>query len=112
MNKEYILKRNEDFKKIIDKKQFIKNKDYIIYYDKNNLHQARFGISVGKKLGNAVIRNKNKRQIRNILSKNKKYYSNGIDYIIIIRRSAIISSFQEKCTNLLELLDKINNFNN
>ncbi len=107
MNKEYILQKNEDFKKIIEKNNQVKNKSFIVYYNKNNLEKSRFGISVGKKLGNAVTRNKNKRQIKNIISKSKKYYSKGIDYIIIIRRSAIISSYQDKTNNLLELLNNI-----
>ena len=51
----------------------------------NNLPYARYGISVGKKLGNAVYRNKKKRQIRSIIDSLEKDYVKAKDYIIILR---------------------------
>ena len=44
-----------------------------------------FGLSVGKKIGNAVVRNKYKRRIKDILMKNKLNNSN--DYVIILRNA-------------------------
>ena len=63
MKKEYRIKKNEDFQEIIKNRNSIANKKYVIYYKKNNLH-LRVGISVSKKLGHAVIRNRTKRQVR------------------------------------------------
>ena len=58
MKKEFRVRKNEDFSRIIKKKQSMANRSFIIYYLKNDLDHARIGISVSKKLGKAVIRNK------------------------------------------------------
>lgn len=106
MKKMNVLKNNRDFNRIIEEKVSVKNNYFVIYFEKNNTIRSHFGISVGKKIGNAVVRNKIKRQIRNIIDKNKKYYSNGIDYIIIVRKSCLNLSFLEKENYLVNLLER------
>ena len=82
VRKLYIVKNQRDFDRIIKKGKFRKSKNYVIYYDDNDLAYDRFGISVGKKIGNAVHRNKHKRKLRSIIEKKKKMYVNSKDYII------------------------------
>ena len=93
MKKCDIVKNNREFDYIIKKNQFVKNSEFIIYYINNNLNKSRFGISVGKKMGNAVTRNYYKRIIRNICDKIDFNYSNGKDYIIIVRKGCLNLSF-------------------
>lgn len=112
MNKYHTVKKNIEFSEIIGKCNFVKNRSFVIYFDRNNLNKYRFGISVSKKLGNAVYRNKYKRQVRSIIDKYKKNYPNDMDYIIIIRYGYINLSFDEKEKDFLYLLNKINKFNN
>ena len=89
MKKLYVVKSTRDFDDIINNGKNIRNKYYSIYYKDNNLKYDRFGISVGKKLGNAVFRNKYKRKLRSIIDVYKKDYNNRRDYIIILRKEAI-----------------------
>ena len=84
MKKLYRVKHQHDFDRIIKKGNRKKNDIFIIYYEFNNLPYARYGISVGKKLGNAVYRNKKKRQIRSIIDSLEKDYVKAKDYNIII----------------------------
>lgn len=106
MKKRNVVKNNRDFNRIIELKNVVKNSYFVIYFEKTDQNEAHFGISVGKKIGNAVVRNKLKRQIRNIIDKNKKYYSNGADYIIMVRKSCLNISFLEKENYLIALLNK------
>ena len=76
MKKEFRVRKNEDFSRIIKKKQSMANRSFIIYYLKNDLDHARIGISVSKKLGKAVIRNKIKRQVRMMLQQTINFNSN------------------------------------
>ena len=107
MKKKYIVKSQRDFNRIIKTGRVKKNKTFIIYYESTELPYDRYGISVGKKLGNAVFRNKYKRKIRSIIDNYKKLYVNSKDYIIILRRSEKEKSYQELNQELLSLMDKI-----
>ena len=109
MDKLHTVKKNKDFSDIIHNGRFVKNNCYVIYYKDSGLENYRFGISVSKKLGNAVHRNKFKRQLRFIIDMNKKNYQNGLDYIIIIRNGYIESSFESKKKDFVYLINKINN---
>lgn len=95
MKKKYVVKSTRDFQDIIKTGSYKKNKSFVIHYKKNELPYDRYGISVSKKLGNAVFRNKYKRKIRAIADNYKKLYINKEDYIIILRRTALDKSFAE-----------------
>jgi len=107
MKKKNIVKENRDFSRIINKGKRYYNDAYSLYYDKNNYGDYRIGISVSKKIGNAVIRNKIKRQLRNIADKYKNIYQKDKDYIIIVRRNYINLKFSELEKKYLELINKI-----
>lgn len=107
MRKLYIVKNQRDFDRIIKEGRYRKNNSYVIYYEKNKLPYDRFGISVGKRIGNAVNRNKHKRKLRAIIDNYKKLYVNNRDYIIILRGSAKDREYQELNTDFLNLMDNI-----
>lgn len=107
MKKINIVKDNLEFNNIIQNSKKVKNQYFVIYYEKNNLNRYRFGISVGHKLGNAVLRNKYKRRIKNILDNYKNIYSKNRDYIIILRKSCLNLSYQEIEENLINLIKLI-----
>lgn len=106
MKKEYRIKRNEDFQKIIKDKKSVSNAKFVVYYKDNDNH-LRVGFSVSKKLGNAVVRNKTKRQLRmmaqEIFDKEVKR-----DYIVIVRKNYLMSSYAENINDLKYLYNKIN----
>ncbi len=104
MKKKFIVKHNRDFEKIMQSGKVKKNKSFVIYSNETDLPYDKYGISVSKKLGNAVFRNKFKRKIRSIIDNYKKNYINGKDYIIILRKGAIEKSFQELEQDFLELM--------
>lgn len=109
MKKEEVVKNNREFDYIIKNGKYRKNNEYVIYYIENNKEYNRFGISVSKKIGNAVTRNYYKRVIRNICDKSKNLYSNSKDYIIIMRKGLTLLSFEDAYKSINDLLRKINN---
>ena len=119
MRKLYVVKNVRDFEYImtlmfhvehwlyiIKNGKCLKNNSFVIYFLKNKLPFDRFGISVGKKLGNAVFRNKYKRKIRAIVDKYKKQYNNSSDYIIMLRKNAIKKDFLELTNEFYSLINK------
>ena len=107
MNKLHTVKKNYEFSNIIHSSNYVKNRSYVIYYKNNNLNYFRFGISVSKKLGNAVYRNKYKRRIRNIVDNYKKIYINKQDYIIILRKSGTEKKYNELKNDFFELMNRL-----
>ena len=107
MKKKFIVKYARDFENIIKTGNCKKNRYFVIHYKKNNLPYDKFGISVSKKLGNAVFRNKYKRKIRAIIDNSKKLYINNKDYIIILRKGAISKSFKELEIDYQSLINSI-----
>ena len=104
MRKLYIVRHARDFEKIMKEDHCTKNACFVVYNQENQLPYNRYGISVSKKLGNAVFRNNYKRKIRSIIDNNKKDYIKGKDYIIILRRGAQNRTYQELEEQLLRLL--------
>lgn len=105
MKKSNILKKNEDYTRIINAIKPYKSADTILYVEKTNSNNYYFGFSIGKKLGNAVLRNKIKRQVKSILD--KKEFINGFNCIIMVKRSFVEKSFKEKEKIISELLNKV-----
>ena len=106
MKKKFIVKSTRDFDSIIKNGICIKNKYFVIYYQKNNLSYDRYGISVSKKLGNAVFRNKYKRKLRAIIDNYKKLYINNKDYIIILRKEAINQKYEILQDSFFAIMNK------
>lgn len=104
MKKQFIVKHQYDFDRIIKKGHKKKNDIFIIYSEKNGLSYSRFGISVGKKLGNAVFRNRKKRQIRSIIDNLEKNYLKKQDYIIILREKGKYLEYNELNQKLKALI--------
>ena len=63
----------------------LKNKYFSIYYV--NSSETLYGITVPKKIGKAHVRNKIKRQIKNIIVTNEKDIQNNYSYVIIIKEA-------------------------
>jgi len=106
MKKINILKNSRDFERIIKKYKPYKYKDYIIYLERNTNDVYKFGLSVGKKIGNAVERNKVKRQLKSIID--QKDYQNNFNCIIIVGRGINERTFEERKDNLLVALKNLN----
>ena len=106
MKKEYRLKKNQDFQNVINKKCFVSNDSYTMYYYKNAFEYSRIGISVSKKIGNSVVRHKVKRQINEII---RKLCNLDLSYdIIIIARSKFLDNdFQRNYLSLETLYKKM-----
>ena len=85
MKKELRIKKNEEFSKIISLNKYFSNSLYKMYYAKLSEENSRVGISVSKKIGNAVVRNKIKRQIRMMLIEFYDFKASKYDLVIIVK---------------------------
>ncbi|MET3699779.1 ribonuclease P protein component [Bacillus oleivorans] len=87
MKKEYRVKKNEDFQVIFKKGKSVANRQFVVYsLKKVDQPYFRIGISVSKKIGNAVKRNYIKRCIRKFFQSFGQDIRSGHDYLIIARK--------------------------
>ena len=107
MKKENRVKKSQDFQNIIENKQSVGCSTLVIYYKKNDLGYTRVGISCGKKLGNAVIRNRTKRQVRAIIDSTFNKEQN-LDMIVIVRNKFLEQDYETNLKDFKYLLNKIN----
>ncbi len=84
MKKEYRVCKNYEFSSIIGQKKQVVSNSFVCYFEKRKEAHARVGISVGKKLGNAVQRNKVKRQVRSMIDHHFDFTCD-FDLILIVR---------------------------
>lgn len=107
LKKAYRIKKNSEFQEIFQTGKSFANRELVIYY-KENHDQAHFriGISVGKKIGNAVTRNRIKRYIRESFIKLESKIKPEYDIIIIARKPTIHMSCTELQNSLVHLLRK------
>lgn len=105
MKAQYRIKKSDEFLATIKRGKLYKNCAYIIYLKPNTFSYIRIGISTSKKLGNAVTRNKIRRQIRSMIHELVNYEANK-DIVIIVKKDYLNSDYQTNKTLLGNLLNK------
>lgn len=106
ISKEYHIKKNQEIEKIIKNRHSVGNKYFAIYTYKNNeASHYRFALSIGKKYGIAVERNKMKRRIREIIKNHNELLIN-VDYVFVIKPASNILEYKQIEENIIYLLKK------
>ena len=104
MKKNFRVKREKDFKAIFKEGTSFANRKFVIYQLDNQKKHFRVGLSVSKKLGNAVTRNQIKRRIRHILQNAKVGIAEDVDFVVIARKGVETLGYAEMEKNLLHVL--------
>lgn len=105
MNKRQRIKKNEEFQKVFKKGKSFANRQFVVYCLRKEEQQAfRVGLSVSKKIGNAVTRNQIKRYIRQTFLELKNDVRQDMDYVIIARNQAATLDFHETKKSLEHVL--------
>jgi ribonuclease P protein component len=78
----------------------------VLYARKNRTAANRVGITVGKKLGKAHVRNRVRRRFREIYRLNEEKFQPGWDIVVVARSKSINASFQALTDSYLSLAKK------
>jgi ribonuclease P protein component len=108
MKKEFRVKSQVDFQRVIEQGKKINSRDFIVYVLERDHDTYRFGVSVGKKLGNAVFRNKKKRQLREIIYSFNGEFRTGFDCVVILKKNGVKLSFEDETKSLKKVLSDNN----
>ena len=78
------LVSNRQFQAVLARKLRVSNGLLTLYMAENDCGYPRLGISVGKSCGNAVVRNRLKRLLREAFRQNQDRIPTGFDYLLMI----------------------------
>lgn len=86
------LSRSTEFQRVYRQGRSKANR-YLVLYSFSRGEAAddgsRFGVSVGRKVGNAVVRNRVKRTIREALDQLEPELADGLDYVVLARAEIV-----------------------
>lgn len=107
MQKKYRLIKREDFSKVYRFGKSVANRQFVLYVMKrHDTEEFRLGISVSKKVGNAVVRNRIKRLIKEIVRGNRSKIPEHYDLIIIARKPSVDMEYDQMEKSIMHILRK------
>ncbi len=104
--REWRLVRRSEYEAVYREGRRRSNATFLIFLRANGLPRDRFGMSVKKALGNAVVRNRIRRRIREILRLHREEIAPGWDIAIHPSRSVATMKFTKLEAELLGLLPR------
>ncbi len=104
MKKDKRLRTNEDYLNVYRKGKNYWNRNLTMYVKKNNLENSRFGYTITKKIGNSVVRNKVRRQMKEIIRLHLNLIKSGYDIVIIPKKNTVDISYKELESAIMHLL--------
>ena len=106
MKKSYRIRKNEEFSRIISKRHCFSNACFVVYADRKKEEFSRVGISVSKKLGDAVTRNKIKRQVRMMFINKYDFNNSNYDLVCIVKPKYMDNGFNDNQLELEKVIKK------
>ena len=100
------LLRTTDFRRVYAQRQSVAIGPLVMYgaQQVTKLSHARIGISVSRRVGNAVVRNQWKRRLREAFRKVKTQFSPDLDVVVVVRATGKPATGQNAAMDTEQLL--------
>ena len=99
------LKLNHIFRRLYATSGYA-NSLLVLYARRNRTECNRVGITVGKKLGGAVVRNRVRRRLREVYRLHEDRFLPGWDIVVVARTACVDASFPKLTKAYLSLAEK------
>lgn len=100
------LRRNKSFQAVYRSGKSIANRQMVLYVLPQHGRERRVGFAAGKRLGDAVVRNRVKRLLREAYRLQQHKLKNGFDLIIVGRQSLVKETLPTVTAALLHLCER------
>ena len=104
------LNLNTQFRKLYQKGTSHVSPSVVMYAKRNGLPFNRLGITVSKKIGKAVVRNRAKRRLREIFRTNLPNMKQGYDFVLVARGRTATVPYQKLATDFFTSAQKVGVF--
>ena len=98
------IKKSEEIAATIHKGNSLRLPSFIVHFKNNDLTYTRVGISASKKLGNAVTRNRVKRQVRAMCDEIIDYNACSLDIVIVVKTQFLGMTFNDNKSQLCDFI--------
>ena len=89
-----VLRKRAEFVRVQNKGKRYRGRNLLLMVHPNESDKSRVGLTVSRKVGNAVIRNRVRRRLRESIRVNPERFISGQDYVFIARaRAATLGSY-------------------
>lgn len=107
MHRKLRLRNRADFNRIYRYGKSFANRQLVVYWsNKYDTERFRLGVSASKKIGNAVVRNRMRRMLKEIVRLHEAEIRDHVDIIIIVRNGAVGMEYKELEKSVLHVLRK------
>ena len=104
LRKKDILRKNEEFQRVYTAGSRLYGDRFAVIYAPNMQQHSRLGISVQRKAGNAVRRNRIKRIIREVFRLNRSLFPRNADIVITVKPGFSANSYNDFYTMFSTLI--------
>ncbi len=101
------IKLNIDFRRIYARGRSAVSPCVVVYCRKNRLGCNRLGLTVSKKIGKAVVRNRIRRRLREIFRLNNGKLCQGYDLILVARTRALSADYHRLETDVISCWERL-----
>jgi len=89
MQKRLRLRSKTDFANVFKHGKAAANHQFVVYVKKSEAESFRFGVSVSRKIGGAVVRNRIRRRVKEIVRRMEPEMRKQVDIVCIVRKAAL-----------------------
>ncbi|MCL2842437.1 MAG: ribonuclease P protein component [Oscillospiraceae bacterium] len=101
------IKQNYEFRRVYNNGKSVATGLIAVYCRKNRRGMSRLGITVGTKVGKAVVRNKVRRRLREIYRHCESSIRRGQDIVIVARVKSRYAAYSELERDFCRMMDKL-----
>jgi ribonuclease P protein component len=101
------LNKNHEFRRLYNRGKSAGSLYVVIYSRKNGSASNRLGITVSKKIGGAVQRNKVRRRLKEIYRLNEVNLNKGYDVVIVARVNSKTAKYSELEASVISILKRL-----
>jgi len=104
------LRKRSEFIHISKTGRSVQNSEFIVFFSTGQNHRSRLGVTVTKRVGNAVTRNRIKRLFREYFRSNRENVGAYLDINIIAKKEAAGLTSAKTFTSLESLFKKVERY--
>ena len=98
------LRNRTFFKQVYEQGRFLSSQLITVHFFPHPGHDHRIGFTAGKRLGNAVVRNRCKRRMKECYRLFREEIPEGFDMILVARKGIVIAEWSNVVAAFRDLL--------